>query len=124
MQQKNPKIELFQSRITMSSSSYYFDSTMKTIYQQRYQTLIDCLISARKQAKLTQADIAHQLGKPQSYIAKIEGKDRKIDVLEYVEICEVLDLQPSEIIKIIENTQNQNTPSSRWGIFLKLSIKA
>ena len=49
---------------------------MKTIYQQRYQTLIDCLISARKQAKLTQADIAHQLGKPQSYIAKIEGKDR------------------------------------------------
>ena len=113
MQQKNPKIELFQSRITMSSSSYYFDSTMKTIYQQRHQTLIDCLISARKQAKLTQADIAHQLGKPQSYIAKIEGKDRKIDVLEYVEICEVLDLQPSEIIKIIENTQNQNTPSSR-----------
>ena len=86
---------------------------MKTIYQQRYQTLIGCLISARKQAKLTQADIAHQLGKPQSYIAKIEGKDRKIDVLEYVEICEVLDLQPSEIIKIIENTQNQNTPSSR-----------
>ena len=92
----------------MSSSTYCFDSTMKTIYQQRYQTLIDCLISARKQAKLTQADIAHQLGKPQSYIAKIEGKDRKIDILEYVELCEVLKIQPSETIKLIENSQTQN----------------
>ena len=56
----------------------------------------------------TQADIAHQLGKPQSYIAKIEGKDRKIDILEYVELCEVLKIQPSETIKLIENSQTQN----------------
>lgn len=76
---------------------------MKTIYQQRYQTLIDCLITVRKQAQLTQADIANQLGKPQSYIAKVEGKDRKLDVLEYVELCEALKVQPSEMIKLIEN---------------------
>ncbi|WP_032880145.1 helix-turn-helix domain-containing protein [Acinetobacter courvalinii] len=75
---------------------------MKTIHQQRYQTLIDCLINARKQAKLSQADIAHQLSKPQSYIAKIEGKDRKLDVLEYIELCEVLNIRPSDIIRIIE----------------------
>lgn len=77
---------------------------MKTIYQKRYQTLIDCLISARKQANLTQMDIATQLGKPQSYIAKIEGKDRKLDVLEYIELCEVLKIQAHEIIKIIEES--------------------
>ncbi len=75
---------------------------MKTIYQQRYQILIDRLISARKQANLSQAETAQQLGKPQSYIAKIEGRDRKLDILEYVELCDVLKIQPSEIIKIIE----------------------
>ena len=86
----------------MSSNFPCLDSKMKTIYQQRYQILIDCLIAARKQANLTQAEIAQKLGKPQSYIAKIEGKDRKLDILEYVEICEVLKIQPSEIIRIIE----------------------
>ncbi|KAA8732685.1 helix-turn-helix transcriptional regulator [Acinetobacter qingfengensis] len=75
---------------------------MKTIYQQRYQILIDCLIAARKQARMTQTQIAHQLGKPQSYIAKIEGKDRKLDIIEYIEICEALNIQPSEVLKIIE----------------------
>ncbi|WP_026470951.1 helix-turn-helix domain-containing protein [Alkanindiges illinoisensis] len=75
---------------------------MKTIYQQRYQKLIDNLITARKQANLTQSEIAQRLGKPQSYIAKIEGKDRKLDVLEFIELCEVLQIEASVLIKKLE----------------------
>lgn len=64
------------------------------------------MIKARKEANLTQAKIAERLGKPQSYIAKIEGKDRKMDVLEFTEICEIIGIEASELIKILVRQKN------------------
>ena len=74
---------------------------VKTIYQERYLRLINTLIQARKNAGLTQAQVAEKLSKPQSYIAKIEGADRKLDVVEFVELCETIHQDPSELIKVL-----------------------
>lgn len=76
---------------------------MKTIYQARYAAFIDALISARKNQSLTQLEVAQALGKPQSYIAKIEGKDRKLDVMEFVALCEAIHHDPSELIKALQD---------------------
>lgn len=76
---------------------------LKTIYQARYSALIESLVLARKELNITQLDIAKILGKPQSYVAKIEGKDRKLDVVEFVELCEAINQNPSELIKILQN---------------------
>lgn len=82
---------------------------MKTIYQAKYSALIERLIAARRNAGLTQAEIAKILDKPQSYVAKIEGKDRKLDVVEFVELCETIGQEPSELIKIIQRTPSSQT---------------
>lgn len=74
---------------------------MKTIYDDRYANLINILIIIRKNKKLTQLQVAQLLNKPQSYIAKIEKREHKLDVLEFVLLCEVLDVEPSVIIKDI-----------------------
>lgn len=74
---------------------------MKTIYQDRYQILITELIRIRKDNGLTQAQLAKKLNKPQSYVAKIEAKDRKLDVLEFVVLCEVLMVLPCDVLQII-----------------------
>lgn len=74
---------------------------MKTIYQDRYQILITELIRIRKDKGLTQAQLAQKLDKPQSYIAKIEAKDRKLDILEFVVLCEVLMVLPCDVLQII-----------------------
>lgn len=76
---------------------------LKTIYQIRYSVLIESLIAARKELDLTQLEVAQRLGKPQSYIAKIEGKDRKLDVVEFVELCETIHQDPSELIKVLRS---------------------
>ena len=34
--------------------------------------------------------LADELDKPQSYIAKIEGRERKIDIIEFFELCKQL----------------------------------
>lgn len=71
---------------------------MKSIHQERYAALIDTLINHRKEQGFTQEVVAKQLEKPQSYIAKIEGKDRKLDVLEFIDLCGVLGVAASKII--------------------------
>lgn len=77
-------------------------AALKTIYQDRYQILVQTLVEARKQLKFTQAEVAQQLNKPQSYIAKIEGKDRKLDVLEFIELCKILHLDAQKIIEKLQ----------------------
>lgn len=79
---------------------------VKTIYQVKYNYLIEALIAARKEKGLTQLQIANRLGKPQSYIAKIEGKDRKLDVMEFVELCEAIQQDPSHLIKHLQTTSH------------------
>lgn len=85
----------------MSSRFEYLLKMMKTIYQDRYQLLIEVLIEIRKDRGLTQAQLANKLDKPQSYIAKIEAKDRKLDVLEFVILCETLVVSPCDVLQVI-----------------------
>ena len=75
---------------------------MKTIYNPSYQSLIEYLIELRKQQGLTQANLAQKLDKPQSYVAKLEGCERKLDVLEFVEICQALQVKASQVLASIE----------------------
>ena len=75
---------------------------MKTIYHPAYEALIDHLIIIRKQRSLTQIQLAEQFGKPQSYVVKVEGCERKLDVLELVEWCAALGVSASECVSNIE----------------------
>lgn len=76
---------------------------LKTIYHPQYVALIELLIQARKALSLTQLQLAATLGKQQSYIAKVEICERKLDVLEFIEWCRALEQVPSDLIKQIEN---------------------
>lgn len=55
---------------------------MSSIHDPRYRTIINQLVQLRENRKLTQWQIATALKKPQSYIAKVENCERRIDVLE------------------------------------------
>lgn len=74
---------------------------MKTIYQEPYLRLVQALVRARKNAGLTQTQVAEKLSKPQSYIAKVEGADRKLDVMEFVELCQAIDADATVLIKLL-----------------------
>ncbi len=74
---------------------------MKTIYQEPYLRLVQALVQARKNAGLTQTQVAEKLSKPQSYIAKVEGADRKLDVMEFVELCQAIDADATVLIKLL-----------------------
>lgn len=75
---------------------------MKTIYQDEYRKIIQMLTELRKNQHLTQTQIAKELHKPQSYIAKIEVFERTLDILEFIHLCRVLGAKPSEILIAFE----------------------
>ncbi|HEY0063133.1 MAG TPA: helix-turn-helix transcriptional regulator, partial [Telluria sp.] len=52
------------------------------------------LIALREQVQTTQSELAKKLGKAQSYVAKVENLDRRIDVVELADWLEALRKPP------------------------------
>lgn len=57
--------------------------------------LLEAMIAARKAAGIRQIDLAARLEKPQSYISKVEGRERRLDVGEYVVWMQALGIDPA-----------------------------
>jgi transcriptional regulator with XRE-family HTH domain len=55
------------------------------------------LVATRREAGLTQAQLADRLGKPASFIAKIEIGERRVDVVEFAAIAKALKLDPRKM---------------------------
>ena len=68
----------------------------------RRETLRRELREARLRAGLRQVDLAAALGKPQSYIAKIERGERRIDMIETIDLCHAVKLDPKALIKKLD----------------------
>lgn len=57
---------------------------MKTLRSPQHMALIEELRRVRQQAGLTQTVLAGKLGVAQSYVAKVEGAERRLDVVEFI----------------------------------------
>lgn len=71
----------------------------KTIHTERHRRFRALLVAERKAAGLTQTAVAKRLGKPPSYVAKYEGGDRRLDVLEYLDVAAAIGFDPYEPIR-------------------------
>ncbi|GEC55726.1 transcriptional regulator with XRE-family HTH domain [Bradyrhizobium japonicum] len=71
----------------------------KSLQSAEYQRLIALLIAARHKAGIRQHGLAKKLGKPQSFVAKYEGGERRLDVVEFITIAEALGANPAKLFK-------------------------
>jgi transcriptional regulator with XRE-family HTH domain len=71
----------------------------KTIHTERHRKLRELLVARRKAAGLTQTVVAERLGKPPSYVTKYEGADRRLDVLEFLEVAAAIGFEPCALIR-------------------------
>jgi transcriptional regulator with XRE-family HTH domain len=56
------------------------------------------LLRQRMDRGVTQTELAKRLGKPQSFVAKYEGGERRLSVIEFIEIAEALQVRPSDLL--------------------------
>jgi len=67
---------------------------VKSVFTASYDDFRTLLIGARRASGLTQVELAESLKKPQSFVSKYESGERRIDVVEFLEICAVLSADP------------------------------
>lgn len=63
-----------------------------------YLEMVARFRAIREHQGLSQLELAKMLGKPQTYVSKIETCERRIDLIEALRLCEVLKVTLEAII--------------------------
>lgn len=67
----------------------------RSTHHSEYQALLELLRGWREDAGLTQVSLALRLQNTQTFVSKIERGERRIDLIEFVELCEALGVDPA-----------------------------
>ena len=71
----------------------------KSLKSSEYTRLVEILVAVRHAADVRQHELAKKLGRPQSFVAKYEGGERRIDVVEFVAIARALNADPIKLFR-------------------------
>jgi transcriptional regulator with XRE-family HTH domain len=78
----------------------------KSLKSPEYARLIAMLVAVRKTANIRQQALAKKLGKPQSFVAKYEGGERRIDLIEFITIVRALNGDPLKLFSAFVSGKN------------------
>jgi len=84
---------------------------LKPVQTDQYREFRELLVTARKAAGLTQTELADRLGKPQSYVSKYERGERRLDVVEFLTLADLLHFDPHACITRLSNMSLKRTAS-------------
>lgn len=75
---------------------------MASTQPELYESLLRTLIQARKNAGITQVELAARIGQRQTFVSKYETGERRLDVAEYIAIARAIGAEPFELIRRAE----------------------
>lgn len=67
-----------------------------------YECLIELMAEIRKEQGVTQVELAAVIGKPQSFVSKIENGERRLDLIELIAVADALEVAPSTVLDRLE----------------------
>ncbi len=70
-----------------------------SVHSNRYHLFREILIEARKEKELSQAALAEKLGRLQTFVSKYERGERRLDVVEFLEVAAALGLDPHKVLR-------------------------
>lgn len=73
-----------------------------SVHTKRYQTLKQMLIDARKAAGLSQTELAERLGRVQTFVSKYERGERRLDLVEFIDVTTALKLDAVKVIRKLQ----------------------
>jgi transcriptional regulator with XRE-family HTH domain len=85
----------------------------KSLKSPEYERLIALLVAVRKKAEIRQQALAKRLRKPQSFVAKYEGGERRIDVVEFIAIARALEGDPVKLFREFVAGESQGKSGRR-----------
>lgn len=71
----------------------------KSVHSLRYDRLKQALVDARRDRGLSQVEVAALLARPQSFVSKYERGERRLDVIEFLEVANTLGVDPITLLQ-------------------------
>lgn len=71
----------------------------RTLGSPRHHVLRDFIVEKREEAGLTQHEVSARLKRPQSFIASIETGQRRVDVVELLDLAKAIGFDPHEAVQ-------------------------
>jgi transcriptional regulator with XRE-family HTH domain len=81
----------------------------KSLKSPAYGRLIQLLVAARHNAGMSQQTVAKLLNQHQSFVAKYEGGERRLDVIEFMAIARALDADPISLLRTFLKTESNRS---------------
>jgi transcriptional regulator with XRE-family HTH domain len=72
---------------------------IKSVHSAEHAGFCAAMVAARKRAGLTQDALALRLKRPQSFVAKYEGGERRLDVIEFVTVAKAIGADPVQLLQ-------------------------
>jgi transcriptional regulator with XRE-family HTH domain len=72
---------------------------LKALRTPQQRELLRQLVAAREESGLTQQELAERLRRHQSFVAKYEGGERRLEVIEFVQVCRAIGVRPEQILR-------------------------
>jgi transcriptional regulator with XRE-family HTH domain len=70
----------------------------KSIHTGRYKRLRELLCFYRERSGLTQSQLAQAIDRPQSFVSKVESGERRVDVVELIELLTAMKADPIDFL--------------------------
>lgn len=88
----------------MSRYIWYKNAVMakKTIFDPKYRMMIESLKSLRNKQGMSQRELAQRLGQTHCYVGRTETCERRLDIIDLINILKALELTDKEIMKFLE----------------------
>jgi transcriptional regulator with XRE-family HTH domain len=77
----------------------------KTLGSPRHEAVRAFLVDAREKAGLTQAAVANQLGRYQSFVATIEAGQRRVDIVELLDLADTIGFDAAALVRRLKKVK-------------------
>jgi transcriptional regulator with XRE-family HTH domain len=82
------------------------------MFTEKYERFRERLVAGRKAKDLTQMQVAERLGKPQSFVSKYERGERRLDLVEFLEVARAIGMDPKDLIDQLETVIEHDATST------------
>ena len=86
---------------------------VESMFTSAFAELVAAVVDMRKRAGLTQRELARRVGREQNFVARVETGQRRLDLIELVQICQACGTSPEDEVQRLIRKVVKRLPKSQ-----------
>jgi transcriptional regulator with XRE-family HTH domain len=99
--------------LVYSITGFRVSEVTKSVFTRKHDYFRQMLVQARKHSGLTQVQLAKRLSRPQSFVSKVERGERRLDVVEFLEVTKAIGADAFGLLKALDGGNRSQRGTAR-----------